>query len=170
MERLPGFEHPRIGVGVMVVRAGKVCPVEVLLGKRKGSHAAGEYAFPGGHLENGESVEECAWREVMEETGLEIGAVGYRFTALIGEYAPAKHYVHIGVMAWIGREGAEAKLMEPDKCEGWGWYDVADRFPAPIMGPTALALHEHRNVCGFYDLTDAAIAIEAFRAKCLRAR
>ena len=32
----------------------------------------GVYQFPGGHLEEGESFEECLKREVLEETGIEI--------------------------------------------------------------------------------------------------
>lgn len=56
---------PRIGVGVIVVKEGKI-----LMGKRKGSHGTGLWAFPGGHLEFGESVSECATRELEEETGL----------------------------------------------------------------------------------------------------
>ena len=30
------------------------------------------YQFPGGHLENGETLEECLLREIEEETGIEI--------------------------------------------------------------------------------------------------
>ena len=35
--------RPKVGLGVMVMKDGKV-----LLGKRKGSHGAGEYVWPGG--------------------------------------------------------------------------------------------------------------------------
>ena len=56
---------PRIGVGCVVERNGLV-----LLGQRKGAHAEGFWAFPGGHLEFGETVEACARRELVEETGL----------------------------------------------------------------------------------------------------
>src|SRR5258707_8500479 len=52
---------PQVGVGVVVVRDGKV-----LLGLRRGSHGSGAWALPGGHLEWGESVESCARREVTE--------------------------------------------------------------------------------------------------------
>ena len=37
-----------------------------------GSHGAGKYALPGGHLELGESWEDCLLREVNEETNLSI--------------------------------------------------------------------------------------------------
>ena len=56
---------PRIGVAAFVIKENKV-----LLGLRKGAHGAMLWATPGGHLEFGESVIECATRELREETGL----------------------------------------------------------------------------------------------------
>ena len=41
---------------------------EILLGK-----CCGVYQFPGGHLENNETMLECLRREVLEETGIDIG-------------------------------------------------------------------------------------------------
>ena len=49
------MNHPKVGVGVVVVKDGKV-----LVGKRIGSHGAETWAFPGGHLEWNEKIEECA--------------------------------------------------------------------------------------------------------------
>jgi len=63
-------ESPRIGVGVIIVRQGLV-----LLGQRKGSHGSGSWAVPGGHLEFGETVENCARRETLEETGILLGNI-----------------------------------------------------------------------------------------------
>jgi 8-oxo-dGTP diphosphatase len=61
-------KYPRVGVGVMIQNEKG----EVLLGLRQGSHGAGEWAFPGGHLEWGETVFQTAKREVKEEAGLEV--------------------------------------------------------------------------------------------------
>lgn len=58
--------YPRVGVGVMIQNEKG----EVLLGLRQGSHGAGEWSFPGGHLEFGETVFQTAKREVEEESGL----------------------------------------------------------------------------------------------------
>ena len=37
----------KVGVSVILIRNDN----EILIGKRKGSHGAGEYSVPGGHLE-----------------------------------------------------------------------------------------------------------------------
>ena len=57
----PEIQKPKVGVGIMILKNGKV-----LLGKRKGSHGEGEFAFPGGHLEYMESFANCAKREIAE--------------------------------------------------------------------------------------------------------
>ena len=106
---------PRVGVGVIVLREGLV-----LLGKRKGSHGAGTWALPGGHLEFRESVEDCARRETEEETGLRLKTIRpgpYTNDVVASE---ARHYVTVFVQA--SAEGGEPQILEPEKCEGWAWF------------------------------------------------
>jgi len=60
--------HPRVGVGVVAVRAGRI-----LLIRRGRPPRAGEWSIPGGLQRLGETVEAAARREMREETGLELG-------------------------------------------------------------------------------------------------
>lgn len=127
--------HPRVGVGVMVLKDGKV-----LLQRRKGSHGGGEFAFPGGHLEHMESFEDCARRETLEEAGIEIENIRFLFLGNLKHYAP-KHYVHIQFVAdW---KSGEPQVLEPEKCDGWDWYTL-DAIPQPAfsMVPTTLEAYK----------------------------
>ncbi|GAP88167.1 putative nudix domain-containing protein [Rosellinia necatrix] len=109
---------PRVGISNIIRNARG----EVLVGKRKGSHGAGTWAFPGGHLEMGESFFTCAEREGLEETGLHIRGVKVVATTNDVFDAASKHYITIFVLCVLEGEGdAEPRTMEPNKCEGWHW-------------------------------------------------
>lgn len=113
----------RVGTGVIVVRDGKM-----LVGRRKGSHAAGLYSFPGGHLDFGETWAACVLRELEEECGEGMKVRVRSFEGglndalfITNDIMPQydKHYVTIFMVAdWI--EG-EPVNMEPHKCDGWEW-------------------------------------------------
>lgn len=135
-------QYTKIGVGVIIFKDGKV-----LIGKRKGSHGTGEYSCPGGHLEYMEGFEECARREVLEETGIKIKNIKFQLLGNIKEYAP-KHYLQIGLVAdW---ESGEPKVIEPDKCESWGWYDIND-LPEPLFLPAKLIIKAYKTGENYFD-------------------
>jgi 8-oxo-dGTP diphosphatase len=58
-------ERPGVGIGIKVLSKDN----KLLVGKRE---KEGLYGYPGGHLEKYESWEECAARELKEETGIEV--------------------------------------------------------------------------------------------------
>jgi 8-oxo-dGTP diphosphatase len=135
-------QRPKIGIGVMIFKDGKV-----LLGKRKGSHGAGEYAWPGGHMEYMESFEGCAKREVQEEAGIEIENIRFLRLLNLKEYAP-KHYVDIGLIAdW---KSGEPQIMEPDKIESWSWCDI-EALPEPLFGALPTYFEAYKTGKNFWD-------------------
>ena len=134
--------EPRVGVGVMIVKNGSV-----LLGKRKGAHGVGEYAFPGGHLEYMESFERCARRETLEECGIEIDHIRFQFVANVRAYAP-QHYVHVGLLAdW---KSGTPEVLEPEASEAWEWHDL-DHLPQPLFEMCRLAVDSYKTGMNYYD-------------------
>jgi len=117
------------------------------LGKRKGSHGEGEYAFPGGHLEYMESFEDCARRETKEECGIEIMNVRFQVLGNVIQYAP-KHYVHIGLIAdW---KSGDPEVREPEKSESWDWYDLG-KLPSPMFEVCKMSVESCRTGRNYYD-------------------
>ncbi|KAI1771967.1 NUDIX hydrolase domain-like protein [Hypoxylon cercidicola] len=114
--------HPRVGVAA-IIRDGDG---KFVFGKRKGSHGAGTWQFPGGHLEMGESLLDCAERETLEETGLKVK--GVKVVAITNDvFDPeTKHYITVFVQCRRENADDQPQVMEPDKCEGWHWVTPED--------------------------------------------
>jgi ADP-ribose pyrophosphatase YjhB (NUDIX family) len=60
--------RPIVGIGVVVLRPGAVLAI-----RRARPPAEGSWSLPGGAQELGETAEQAARRELLEETGLEVG-------------------------------------------------------------------------------------------------
>lgn len=119
------LRRPGVGVGVFVVNNGKV-----LLLRRQRSHGAGTWCLPGGHLEFGESLEDCAVRETREETGLTVRDP--KFVAITNDLfgKENKHYITIFMKAryvsGTPRVNAEKEMTDV------GWFPWKE-LPQPLF-------------------------------------
>ena len=126
-------QRPQVGVGVIFVRDGRV-----FLAKRHGAHGENTWASAGGHLEIGETFEECARREAMEELGVSVGEL--RFLCISNIIAYGKHYVDIEFVGDISNQ--EPRLMEPESFIDSGWFNL-DELPNPIFHAMRYALDSY---------------------------
>lgn len=119
--------RPRIGVGVAIFWGH-----QVLLHKRSAGHSPNVWAFPGGHLEFGETFADCALRETREECGTDLRVKVPKFwTAVNTIYEEeGKHYVVI--FMYTHHTGGSPRNMEPTKGGEWRWFHV-DGLPLPLM-------------------------------------
>jgi 8-oxo-dGTP diphosphatase len=104
----------QVGVGAVVRDGGRL-----LVMRRAGAHGAGTWGLPGGHQEFGESPEDTAVRETLEETGLVV-----RPTARLGftdDPMPevGRHYVTLFIAC--ARSAGEPELREPEKATALAW-------------------------------------------------
>jgi len=130
------------GVGVMMLRDNKL-----LLGKRhddpeKASSmlkGEGTWSMPGGKLDFGESFEEGARREVLEETGIRINKL--KVICINNDMVPTAHFVTIGLFS-DDFEG-DPKVMEPDEITEWRWFDL-DHLPEKVFFPCLKILENYK--------------------------
>jgi ADP-ribose pyrophosphatase YjhB (NUDIX family) len=114
------YVNPKVVVGVIPARRGRV-----LLLRRAIEPRHGFWTFPGGFMEIDESLEECAAREALEETGV---------TVKVGEVIGVYSRPHIGIVSVVfrgravsgrvdpGREALEARWFDPSDIP---WDDLA---------------------------------------------
>jgi 8-oxo-dGTP diphosphatase len=130
-------EAPRLAVGAIVFHAGKV-----LLVKRGRPPAKGQWAIPGGTVKLGESLQEAAQREILEETGIAVEAKApvHAIDTVVRDSTGRVqfHYVIIDLAAdylygdpVAGDDADEACWVGPEQ-----WPDL------PINPPTAELLRQ----------------------------
>ena len=100
----------------------------------------GQYVLPGGHVEFGETLLECAKRELMEETG--IVATQLKLIAITDNIDQERgQYVHASFLIthFIG----EISNCEPQYCHEWRFFDLS-QLPENIFNPHKKILQTYR--------------------------
>ena len=133
--------YPQVKVGVSVLlTSGQY----LLLAQRQGSHGAGTWDTPGGHLDPGERVIACALRETQEETGLKLDpdcVIDLGYTEDFFEQE-GKHYISCVVTCEIVGSACKPAVLEKHKFSTeWLWFDI-NNLPEPLFTPVANAVRK----------------------------
>ena len=133
-------QWPKLGVSASVWRDGKVLLVQ------RAKPPVGIWAFPGGHVEPGERLEEAAARELFEETGMTA-----QFRGLLGLYDVIRRNeaglvsVHYVIASYLGVAGPEEPKAASDAA-AVTWADP-DRLAGFSLAPNmAEAIATARNM------------------------
>ena len=135
----------KVGFGVMLLREGKV-----LLGKRHDDpekadsdlHGAGTWTMPGGKLHFGETFEEGAMRETLEEIGIKIEEKKLKVISVSNDMVEDAHFITLGFLC--EDFDGEARVLEPDEITKWQWFDLDD-LPTPLYFPSEKILKNYQD-------------------------
>ncbi len=139
-------KKPGVGVGVMVLKDGKV-----LLGLRHGDpkkadsalHGEGTWTMPGGKVRFKERVRDVAYREAEEETSLKIQKGKLEIISVTDDIVGDAHFVTIGFLCQNFK--GEPKVMEPNEITQWQWFSL-EQLPSPIFFPSREILDHYLEI------------------------
>lgn len=116
-----GLRHAAVALVVVLDERDQPGIVMTRRASRLGAHP-GQYAFPGGRLDPGESAPDAARRELREEVALELAE--YAVLGVLDDYVTRSGYVMTPVVLWGGPMGDGA--LVPAEAE------VAYAFVVPL--------------------------------------
>lgn len=129
---LPGIDFPGVGVGLAIMREGRL-----LLYRRLKAPEAGYWNIVGGKVDHLEPAETAARREAEEETGLAIGTVD--FVGVTEQIIAADRQHWVSLLYRTDDFSGEPSLVEPDKLSDFGWFEL-DKLPQPLSAFTVSIL------------------------------
>lgn len=100
---------------------------EIVLIKRKIPPFEGKLAFPGGKVDEGETVEQAAVREGKEETSLDI-----ELKEILGVYSDPERDPRDHVITTVFAASGSGELKASDDAKEANWYDIKNIDPSNL--------------------------------------
>lgn len=107
-------------VYLVLIKDGKI-----LLSRRYNTgYFDGNYSFPAGHLDGGETLKQGMVREAKEEIDLILNPTDLKLIYVMNRRIPDDERIDFFFAAekWQW----EPKIMEPDKCDDLSWFDITN--------------------------------------------
>jgi len=137
-----GIDYIGVSVGALILNDKD----EIFLSKRSKNcrNEKGCWEIPGGGVRFGERLKDAIRREMKEEYGIEI--------KILHQFPAADHLIPNEKQHWVPsvflsrlKRGNKPKIMEPDKCDGIGWFKL-NNLPSPLSIITKIDLRNYREL------------------------
>lgn len=130
-------DRPWVGIGVVAFQAGERGAEPVLLVRRGKPPRQGTWSLPGGAQHIGERAEAAARRELLEETGIEVGPLELAavFDSISHDEAGQVRW-HYTIIDYCGRWAA-GEARPGDDVDAIAWA-APDELPIYDLTPDAL--------------------------------
>lgn len=147
MEKKKKFHESDGKSSIRVVSGGVVLNKKGEIFLARGKKFEGKYIVPGGGVRLGESIEDGAKREILEETGMQVEMVdmlGFSdFRDEIGHYE-GKHFLLCDyIFQWNGSD--DAVKLNGEYTGEYGWYSVEDALELDLGGNVEKAIMRYRD-------------------------
>ena len=109
----------RLAAQVMLLRGNQT----LLLKRENTGYEDGNFGFPAGHIEFGETVKSAAAREANEEIGVDIEESNLQVTGVMHRI---KKVTYVDFFLTCHKWSGEPFNREPEKCSGLKWVEVED--------------------------------------------
>ncbi len=129
--------HPRVAVDAVLFSIS-VGALQALLVKIKKGPYAGRWAFPGGLVQVGESLDDAARRELYEKTGVQDLYLEQLYTFGDARRDPTAHTVAVAYFALVPDPGRT--LRSGEKYADIGWFPVR-KLPQLAYDHNAIAAY-----------------------------
>lgn len=126
----------RIRIGVIIVRDDKILLIEHV----KNGHSY--WLIPGGGLNYGETIEECAKREMKEETNLDISLDRYLFSSETIAPDGSRHIVNLFFLGEINGDSTMS-VGDEERLRSLAFVPVRDLEDIEFHPPIAHLIKRH---------------------------
>lgn len=114
---------------------------QILLARRLHGFGKDQFAAPGGKKKKRETVEECAKRELFEETRLRMLA-GTPVSIRVTDYNEKPKVISVGVAVEESGFEGDPQWVETKLLGEWKWHHLSN-LPNNIFEPTRIALNDY---------------------------
>lgn len=127
----------KLAVYVIVIKENKIA----LLRRENTGLKDGFLTLPSGHVERGETIVECAQRELMEESGIDSKIEDLKVVHIM--YRPSSTNIYVDFYVETKEFIGEGINTEPEKCSEFLWCDL-DKLPEDMIESVRNAIENYK--------------------------